>query len=290
MAPNLDRGSARTVGGPENKSRECLRPIRVGISACLLGQKVRYDGGHKRDRFIAETLGEFFDWVPVCPEVELGLGTPRDPIRLEAEGDATRLVMPAAGRDLTREMDDYARRRIRELRQMKLCGYILKSKSPSCGKERVMVYGRRGRPVARGRGAFAARLMEAFPNLPVEDERHLAKPRLRRNWIGRVFAYRVLTDFWASRWNCDRLVRLHARHEPLLRAHAPQACRGLGRLLGAAEAITRQELRRRYTSEFMKGLARIDTRRGQAEMLEHFLSALNVDGAASGILLGPARD
>src|SRR5213593_221035 len=147
-------------------------PLRLGISACLLGQAVRYDGGHKRDPFLAETLGRFVEWVPVCPEVELGLGVPREPIRLEGDPAAPRLVAAKSRRDLTRAMTRLARARAAELARLDLVGYVFKKDSPSCGMERVRVHGG-GRPLRRGTGLFARALMTRLPLLPVEEEGHL---------------------------------------------------------------------------------------------------------------------
>ena len=115
-------------------------PIRIGVSSCLLGEPVRYNGGHKRDPFLVQTLGPFVSWVPVCPEVELGLGTPRDTIRLERRGDAVRLIMPSQERDLTDAMRAFAQRRVRELEALKLSGYVLKKDSPSCGMDLSLIH------------------------------------------------------------------------------------------------------------------------------------------------------
>jgi uncharacterized protein YbbK (DUF523 family) len=165
-----------------------LRKPRLGISACLLGQEVRYDGGHKRDSFLTEILGPYVEWVPVCPEVELGMGTPRPPIRLERRGGAIRLVMPSTGGDYTDAMRDYAERRVAELARLDLDGYIFKKDSPSCGLEAVKVYSAAGVPSPDGRGLFAEVLMGRLPDLPVEEEGRLEDPRLRESFVRQVFA------------------------------------------------------------------------------------------------------
>src|SRR5213593_2155080 len=153
-------------------SHPAMAPLRLGISACLLGQAVRWDGGHKRDRFLAATLGRFVEWVPVCPEVELGLGVPREPIRLEGDPAGPRLVAANSRRDLTRAMTRLARARVGQLARLDLVGYVLKKDSPSCGMEGVRVHGG-GRPLRRGTGLFARALMTRLPLLPVEEEGHL---------------------------------------------------------------------------------------------------------------------
>jgi uncharacterized protein YbbK (DUF523 family) len=164
------------------------RPIRVGISACLLGEEVRFDGGHKRDSFLTDTVGRFVEWVPVCPEVECGFGTPRESMRLARRGRTIRLITNKSGQDVTGQLDRYAVRRVEALDAARLSGYVLKKDSPSCGLERVKVYDAHNLPTRTGRGVFAARLIERFPHLPVEEEGRLSDPRLRDNFVERVFA------------------------------------------------------------------------------------------------------
>ena len=165
--------------------RQDSRPIRVGISSCLLGNEVRYDGGHKRDRYLTDTLSNFFEWVPVCPEVEMGLGTPRETLRLIGESGAPRLVFAKTQADQTDGMQAWAKSRLDDLARLDLCGYLLKSDSPSCGMERVRVYGSRGIPGKNGVGIFARALMDRFPLLPVEEEGRLHDLSLRENFVCR---------------------------------------------------------------------------------------------------------
>ncbi len=244
-------------------------PLRIGISACLLGQPVRFDGGHKHDRYLTQTLGRYFEWVPVCPEVELGLGVPRDTLRLEQATDGVRLIMPANGCDLTESMHKYAVARARELARQDLDGYILKSDSPSCGLWRVRVYGTSGIASRSGRGLFAAALSEQVPQLPVEEEGRLYDPRLRENWIERVFAYRRIKLFWQSRWNLQSLVAFHTAHKLTLLAHSPMVYRELGRLVASAKNIPRTECRQKYQTLFMSALAVLATRGRHANVLQH---------------------
>lgn len=167
--------------------------VRIGISSCLLGQAVRYDGGHKRDPWVVEALAPWDEWVPVCPEVELGLGTPREPLRLirdPAELDALRLVTVDTGLDLTRRMRRYARQRVRALAAESLNGYILKKHSPSCGLADVPVWRQQDLLERTGRGLFAAELRRQFPDLPIEEEDGLHDPRRREHFLDRVFDYR----------------------------------------------------------------------------------------------------
>lgn len=166
--------------------------IRVGVSACLLGEPVRYDGGHKRSAVIVELLGPRFTWVPVCPEMEIGLGAPREPVRLTGDPHAPRMLGASSKRDLTREMTAYAQRRARELAALDIAGYVLKSASPSCGLRDVPVWdeddGSNGSSHP-GRGLFAAALAAAWPELPIVEEGDLAEPAGREDFVARVLAH-----------------------------------------------------------------------------------------------------
>ena len=253
----------------EPSNTNSYRPIRVGISSCLLGQRVRFDGGHKRDTFLTVMLGRFVEWVPVCPEVECGLGTPRESMRLVARHEGVRLVTVKSAIDLTDQMDEYARRRLKQLALEDLCGYVLKKDSPSCGLERVKVYGAQSVPVKSGQGVFAARLVERFPNLPVEEEGRLSDPRLRENFIERVFAYSRLRAMFTGSWSLGGLVRFHTAHKLSLMAHSPDAYQRLWRLVARARNIAREEMESRYTDICMAALAVTATRRRHTNVLQH---------------------
>jgi uncharacterized protein YbbK (DUF523 family) len=164
------------------------QPLRIGISACLLGEKVRYDGGHKRDPLLMAIFGTDVEWVPVCPEVEMGMGTPREPVRLERDSSGVRMVSFNTRVDYTAAMTDWARERITTLARAELDGYVLKSDSPSCGKERVKVF-EAGAPLRNGTGLFAAALISSMPSLPVEDEARLRDPDAREQFLARVLEY-----------------------------------------------------------------------------------------------------
>ena len=241
----------------------------MGISACLLGQQVRFDGGHKRDAFLTETFGRFVEWAPVCPEVECGFGTPREAMRLVRVEPGVRLLTVKTGIDLTAPMERFSRSRVSALAREDLSGYVLKKDSPSCGLERVKVYDRYGTPARGGRGLFAAALVEAFPHLPVEEEGRLADPRLRDNFVERVFAYWRLRGLFAARWTVGDLVRFHTAHKLLLLAHAPEAYRQLGRLVAGARGVSRRDLEQRYVDGFMRVLAQLATARRHTNVLQH---------------------
>jgi uncharacterized protein YbgA (DUF1722 family) len=199
----------------------------------------------------------------------MGLGTPRDTLRLVRIGDAIRMVMPKTGADHTGAMRSFARRRVRELAGLRLCGYILKKGSPSCGMERVRVFDAHGVPAKSGRGLFAEALLERFPNLPVEEEGRLADPRLRENFIERVFAYHRLRSLFAGKWKLGDLVRFHTAHKLLLMAHSPKVYESLGRVVANAQAVLRPALNARYEAEFMGALSAIATPKRHANVLQH---------------------
>jgi uncharacterized protein YbgA (DUF1722 family)/uncharacterized protein YbbK (DUF523 family) len=244
-------------------------PIRIGISACLIGREVRYDGGHKRSDFLVDIFGPFVEFVPVCPEVEIGLGVPRESLRLVREDESIRLVANKSGDDLTNSMQRYADRRTRALSGEDLSGYVLKKDSPSCGMERVRVYAGNGMPARDGRGLYADALIRRYPNLPVEEEGRLNDGRLRENFIERVFAYRRLKTFFAGRWTIGGLVAIHTMHKLQLLAHSPSAYKDLGRMVAGAATIPRGELRDRYENAFMDALKKIATPARHVNVLQH---------------------
>ncbi|HET9213040.1 MAG TPA: DUF523 and DUF1722 domain-containing protein [Thermoanaerobaculia bacterium] len=244
--------------------------LRVGVSACLLGQEVRYNGGHKRDAFLTDTFGRYVEWVAICPEVEVGMGTPRPPIRLERRGDETRLVMPSTGEDYTDAMRSWAQRRVAALIGMDLDGYVLKKDSPSCGMERVKVYHGAGAPSKDGRGLFAEALMARLPDLPVEEEGRLNDPLLRANFIARVFVHHRWREGEREGWTRASLMRFHERHKFLLMARNQNGMRRLGRLLGdSGKETPAPELAAAYRRGLTEVLRRPATRRGHTNVLQH---------------------
>ena len=260
-----------THGGPStNAESPTDAPIRIGVSSCLLGEHVRFDGGHKRDPFLVETFGRYVEWVRVCPEVEAGLGVPRESMRLRKFEDELRLVTTKTGIDHTAAMNRYAARRVAGLAAHELCGYVLKKNSPSCGMERVKIYGCSG-PVASGRGLFAEALLQAFPHLPVEEEGRLNDPRLRENFVERVFAYHRLRSLFGGRWTIGRLVAFHTAHKLQLMAHSPRVYSELGRMVAGAKGLARQALRASYEAQFMSALEVMATPKRHVNVLQHIL-------------------
>ncbi len=261
--------------------------IRVGISACLLGQEVRYDGGHKRDRYITDSLGRFFEWAPVCPEVEMGLGTPRETLRLVDDPERPRLVFAKTGRDQTAPMQTWADSRLEALAEAKLSGYILKSDSPSCGMERVRVHRASGIPSRDGVGVFARALLDRFPLLPLEEEGRLHDLLLRENFVERIFCYRRWRDLVTGGLTRRRLVAFHSAHKLLLLAHSPKHYKELSRLVTEAKGLSPRGLETRYGELFMAGLTVKATARKHTNVMHHILGYLKRDldaGDKAGVL------
>jgi uncharacterized protein YbgA (DUF1722 family)/uncharacterized protein YbbK (DUF523 family) len=247
--------------------------IRIGISSCLLGARVRYDGNHKHDAFVTETLGRFFEFVPVCPEVGIGMGVPRPAIRLVGEPVAPRAV----GRedqtiDVTAKLHAYGERMAHELGG--LSGYIFKSKSPSCGLERVPVYGAHGPAMRQGRGLFAATFLAGQSWLPAEEEGRLCDPELRENFIERVYAFRRWQDLEEDGVTAARLVDFHASHKLALMAHDVEAYRALGRLVAKAERRVARVLAHDYLGQFMHAFSKRATPARHTNVLMHLMGYL----------------
>ena len=249
-------------------SQESAATINVGVSACLLGHRVRYDGGHKRDRYLLGSLGRYFNWVPVCPEVELGLETPRPSLRLEECDGHVRLMMSRHGIDLSERMNDFCHARVDALGKSDLCGFVLKKNSPSCGMERVRVYRAKGPPRRDGRGLFADALIGRFANLPVEEEGRLHDPVLCENWVTRVFACHRLRQLWKSSWTIGDLLRFQTDHKYLLLAHSPATCKELGRLAAGSKLHERRQLENDYERLFMAALSRPATQSKNTNVLQ----------------------
>lgn len=261
-------------------------PIRIGVSSCLLGEQVRFDGGHKRSDFLTETLGGFVEFVAVCPEIEIGLGTPRESIRLirgADDADTIRLVGNKSGLDHTDKMNAYAARTA-ALGREDLSGYVLKKDSPSCGMERVRVYAPSGMATRDGAGLFASALMRRYPSLPIEEEGRLNDPHLRENFVERVFAYRRLRSFFSSRWTLGGLVQFHTVHKLVLMAHSPKAYSELGRFVANAKRLERDKVRDDYELMFMDALKKLATTARHTNVMQHMLGYLreHLDKTARG--------
>lgn len=237
----------------------------VGISSCLLGNQVRYDGGHKLDHFLRDRLGSFVRFVPVCPEVECGLPVPREAMRLVNTGGEIKLLTRKTEKDITPQMSAWAEKRITDLKKLPLCGFIFKSKSPSSGMRGVKVYTDRGGVNKTGVGIFAKAFMEAFPNLPVEDEGRLNDDGIRENFIERLFVMHRWQKMLHEGFTRGKLVEFHARHKLILMAHSPAGLSELGRMVAAETPALISD----YQKKLMQTLALKATVKKNTNVLEH---------------------
>ena len=248
-----------------------MEKIKLGISTCLLGENVRFDGGHKLDRYLTDTLGQFVEYVPVCPEMECGFGVPRESFRLVGDPENPRLVTTRTNQDHTERMAEWAKRRVGELEKEDLCGYIFKGGSPSSGMERVKVYDRNGVPSKVGVGLFARIFMNHFTLLPVEEEGRLHDPRLRENFIERIFALKRWRDGLKEKQSLKALIAFHTRNKLLLLAHSPQHHRQMGKLVAAGKELPLRELYARYQDIFLDALRLKTTNKKHTNVLMHML-------------------
>ncbi|HSS62795.1 MAG TPA: DUF523 and DUF1722 domain-containing protein [Gammaproteobacteria bacterium] len=250
--------------------------IRVGVSSCLLGESVRYDSGHKQNRYITQILGRFFEFVPACPEVAIGLGVPRPPIRLRGDPGRPRAVgVTDSTFDVTDKLDEYARSRVETARG--LSGYIFKRGSPSCGMERVKVFDSKGMPSAHGAGIFARRLMEELPLMPVEEEGRLTDPVLRENFITRIYVYYRWQHMREGGITSARMVEFHTRHKMLVRAHGEAGYQRLGRLVAEAGTRDLSHLAEEYLDVLMRTIKQPATRKQHSNVLSHLAGYLKRD-------------
>ena len=245
-----------------------MEKMKIGVSKCLLGEKVRYDGGHQRDRYVTDTLSVYFDYVPVCPEVEYGLPIPREALRLVGNPADPRLVTVRTNIDHTEGMKEWAETRLKGLVDENLSGFIFKSRSPSSGMQSVKVYNESGMPSHTGIGIFAAALMKRFPLLPAEDDGRLHDSVLRENFIERVFIYRKWQDFTQKGYSLQGLVEFHTDQKLLLLSHSPKHYTAMGRLVAGAKNFD-GDVYAAYLSLMMAGMKLQATARKNTNVLTH---------------------
>lgn len=244
---------------------------KLGISTCLLGENVRYDGGHKLDRYLRDVLGPFVEWVPVCPEAECGLGIPREAMHLEGTPEAPRLITRKTRIDHTDKMVRWAEMRLNELQKENLCGYVFKAKSPSSGMRDIKIYSEKGHPLSKGSGIFAGLFMKRFPLIPVEDEGRLNDPGLRENFIERIFVYWRWQQFIQNNRTAKGFVDFHTAHKLALMAHSPAILRELGRIVAENKGVPAQSILDRYLESMMTSLKLIATVRKNTNVLQHVM-------------------
>jgi uncharacterized protein YbgA (DUF1722 family)/uncharacterized protein YbbK (DUF523 family) len=245
--------------------------IRIGVSACLLGQEVRFDGGHKHDRYLTNTLGEYLDFVPVCPEVEAGFPIPRETFRLVGDPEAPRLVTSRKNVDHTDRMMAWAEKRVKELEQENLCGFIFKSDSPSSGLMRVKVYNPNGMAEKKGVGLFARAFTRHFPLLPVEEEGRLNDPKLRETFIEQIFTLKRWRETLGRGRSMKNLVDFHTRHKLLMLSHSPANARVMGKLVADGKQMPLQSLYDQYERLLIETLRMKSTIKKNLNVLEHIL-------------------
>ena len=245
--------------------------LRVGISSCLLGNPVRWNAGHKLDKYLTHTLGEFVEYVPVCPEVEVGLGVPRESMRLVGDPERPRLITFKSKTDHTDKMVRWARKRVRALEKENLCGFIFKSDSPSSGMVRVKVYNDKGMPHKKGVGIFAREFMNHFPSIPVEDDGRLNNPRIRENFIQQIFTMQRWRDLGDGRRQMGKLVDFHTRNKLLLLSHSQKHYREMGRLVAQGKRLPFADLFRQYQELLLDALKLQTTIKKNINVLQHLM-------------------
>jgi uncharacterized protein YbgA (DUF1722 family)/uncharacterized protein YbbK (DUF523 family) len=243
--------------------------IKLGISTCLLGENVRYDGGHKLHHYLTETLGTYVEWVPVCPEVEYGLPVPREAMRLMGKPDAPRIVTVHSRIDHTAGMKKWAKKKLKELEKHDLCGFVFKSKSPSSGYKGVKVYSSSGMPSQKGTGIFAGAFIKRFPLIPVEDEGRLHDSNLRENFIERIFVFRRWNEFLTEHADWGGLVSFHTDHKLLLMAHSQKHYSLLGKMVAGARKKEKKNFFHEYVTLFMEALKLQATTKKNTNVLMH---------------------
>jgi len=245
--------------------------VRIGISSCLLGNNVRWNAGHKLDRYLTDTLGQFVEYVPVCPEVEAGFGVPRESFRLVGDAENPRLITFKSKTDHTDQMIRWAQKRVKELEEEDLCGFIFKSDSPSSGMIRVKVYNEKGMPEKKGVGMFARAFMDHFPLIPVEDDGRLHDPKIRENFIERIFTLKRWRDGVAKSPSMGNLVDFHTRHKLLILSHSQKHSRLMGKLVGDGKKIPLDETYEHYESLLMEALTLKTTVKKNSNVLQHLM-------------------
>jgi len=246
-----------------------MQKIRIGISSCLLGEKVRYDGGHKLDRYITDTLGYYFEWVPVCPEIEYGLPVPRESMRLIGDPASPRIVTVRTGVDHTEGMIKWAGDKLKQLEKEDLCGFIFKSKSPSSGIGGVKIYTSSGMPSNRGTGIFGGAFTRYFPLIPVIDDGRLHNPNLRENFIEWVLVFKRWEEFLKNAPKIRDLIAFHTNLKLLILSHSPNHYSTLGKLVAQAKKYQRDGLYSEYARILMEGLRLLATIKKNTNVLLH---------------------
>lgn len=249
--------------------------IKIGVSSCLIGEKVRWNGDHKQNHYVREVLANYFEYVSICPEMEVGMGVPRETVALYGNLEESRMISKKTQTDWTQPMQKYIKSRLNTLTHDNFCGYIFKSKSPSCGLGRVPVYSEFGsHNVRHGPGMFAQAFTNKFPLVPTEDEGRLNDPRIRENFIVKVFSFFRLQELFTKQFSLGALVKFHTQQKFLLLAHSRKHYDALGQLVAKPKSIKIEELKDRYGKIFMEALTFKATPKKNSDVLFHMMGFL----------------
>ena len=258
-------------------------PIKIGISSCLLGNPVRYDGGHQHDRFLTQTLGLFAEYLPVCPEVECGLPTPRNSLRLAGDPADPRLITLKTGEDETGRMKAWIATKLPQLEKEDLCGFIFKSKSPSSGLYRIRVYGDDDKVRKTGTGLFARAFTRKFPRIPVEEDGRLHDPKLREHFIENIFSLQRWRTLLRTNRSLGGLVGFHTHNKLLILSHSQSHYRLMGKLVAEGKQMETHDLFDTYEELLLKALSLKTTPKKNINVLQHAMGFFKRD------LTGPEK-
>ena len=259
------------------------KKLKIGVSACLMGQEVRFNGGHCQNHFLRDKVSQYAEFHATCPETAIGMGVPREAVRLQYDDDGTvRMYAPKSGTDYSDQMTAYAKDWSAQMSSLDLDGFVFKRNSPSCGVFRVKVYKNNQPAERRGTGLFAKEITERYPELPVEEDGRLSDPHLRESFMVRVFAFRRVKDLFEEGWKRSDVIAFHSREKFLLMAHCPKTYRELGRIVGNISTYSREEFQVVYVKTFMAGInARASKGRHHnalTHMAGYLKDRLSVDG------------
>ena len=245
--------------------------IKIGISACLLGEPVRWNGGHARDRYLTDILGQYVEYVPVCPEVECGMGVPRETLRLVGDPDHPNLVTSKTNVDHTRRMTEWARKKVEELEKESLCGFVFKKNSPSSGLYKVPVKNFKGMPQKKGQGIFARIFTEHFPLVPVEEDGRLHDAKLRETFIEQIFALMRWRETSSKKKRLGSLIDFHTRHKLLIMSHSPTHLKMMGKLVAESKTLSAEDVFAQYEALLIAALRLKSTLKRNINVLQHIM-------------------
>jgi len=245
--------------------------IKLGVSACLMGDQVRWNGGHSRDRYLTDILSQYVEYVPVCPEVECGMGVPRETLRLVGDPDNPKLVTSKTNIDHTQKMTEWALKRVKELEKENLCGFVFKKNSPSSGLFRVPVRTSKGMSQKKGRGIFARVFTEHFPLVPVEEEGRLNDPKLRETFIEQIFTLNQWRETLSKKKSMKNLIDFHAKNKLLIMSHSPNHSRMMGKRIAQGETLPLKDVFTQYEILLIWALSLKTTLKKNINVLQHIM-------------------